>query len=239
MKNVMVALLFGLMGTSIWAADKVKVLEVRGEAAVRTGLDGKWTPLVKGASLEEGQWIQTSFGSRVYLKFWNNTVTQVRSASLVKLEKVHSEGVRQTGRLHLALGAVKVNVLRERTEIVDFKVRSPRLTTAVKGTQWLQTTKSLEVLRGKVAAFVKGIPGMHRTPTDHILDAAHPTKERGENKGSTDESSEEEESLEDAKCTSKKASFDDTVHKERRMEDKVKIAEQVSCGESAKYNKPK
>ena len=239
MRNLLTALLIGFMGSSLWAADTVEVLEVRGEAAIRTGLEGEWTPLLKGALIEEGQWIQTNLGSRVYLRFWDNTITQVRSASLVKLETARSKGLKQKGRLRLALGAVKVNVKHDRKEIVDFRVESPKLTTAVKGTQWLQTTNSLEVLRGKVAAFVKGFPGMHRTPTDHILDAARPTRERGESKGSREESSEEEESLEDAKCTSKKATFDDTVHKERRVEDKVKIAEQVSSGESAKCNKPK
>ena len=155
MRNSLMALFIGFMGSSLWAADTVEVLEVRGEAAIRTGLEGKWTPLMKGALIQAGQWIQTSFGSRVYLKFWNNTVTQVRSASLVKLETVHSRGLNQKGRLRLALGSVRVNIREDRKEIVDFRVESPRLTTAVKGTYFgveaLGYNDIAKVWRGKLA----------------------------------------------------------------------------------------
>ncbi len=155
--NKLIGVVFlGIMGSPLWASDSVEVLEVRGDAAVRTGLKGKWLPLVKGIFLRPGQWIQTSFGARVYLKFWSNTVAQVRSASLVEIETVRQEGPKQTGRLRLALGSVRVKVRPDRREIVDFRVKSPGMTTAVKGTQWdhsysAQTGRSeLRVIDGTV-----------------------------------------------------------------------------------------
>jgi hypothetical protein len=145
------------LASPAWAGNDVRVLEVRGEAAMRTGVDGKWVPLLKGALLKAGCWIQTSLGTRLYLMIWNNTVVQILSASLVEIEKVEEKGNRQTGRLNLALGMVKVNVRRDRTEIVDFRVNSPRMTTAVKGTSWSQAffahlaLSVMGVDRGRVA----------------------------------------------------------------------------------------
>jgi hypothetical protein len=157
MKYMIVALItVAALASPAWAGNDVRVLEVRGEAAMRTGVDGEWIPLHKGAILKAGCWIQTSLATRLYLKIWNNTVVQILSASLVEIEKVEEDGNRQTGRLNLALGTVKVNVRRDRTEIVDFRVNSPRMTTAVKGTYWTNVFLAhlglslVEVLRGMV-----------------------------------------------------------------------------------------
>ncbi len=145
------------LASPAWAGNDVRVLEVRGEAAMRAGVDGEWVPLKKGTILKARWWVQTSLGACLYLKIWNNTVVQIRSASLVEIEKVEEKGNRQTGRLNLALGMVKVNIRRDRTEIVDFRVNSPRMTTAVKGTLWKQAffphlgISEMGVERGRVA----------------------------------------------------------------------------------------
>ncbi len=125
-----------------------RIIEIkRGSAEYRENIKAAWKPLKEGQILRPGSWIQTGMNTLVYAKFYTNTVIQIRSASLLKIAAGHKSADNKiTGRLNLALGRVRVRVDPNRTEIVDFRVVSPKLTTSVKGTIWEQ-----ERYIGKVA----------------------------------------------------------------------------------------
>ena len=116
------------------SAQDVLVLEVKGTAEMRSGVDQAWAPLKAGDEIPEGAWIQTALKSLVYIKFWTNTVAQIKSASLVQVRGLSNDGKRMTGRIHLALGSARVRVHPERTVDVDFKIVAPKMTTSIKGT---------------------------------------------------------------------------------------------------------
>jgi hypothetical protein len=122
----------------------VEILEIkRGSAVYRENVQAEWKPLREGDRLAPGAWIQTGLKTLVYAKFHTTTVIQIRSATLVQLAEGHRTANKITGRLNLALGAVKVQVDPNRTELVDFKVKGPRITTSVKGTGFLQIAATL------------------------------------------------------------------------------------------------
>lgn len=112
---------------------KVKILEVKGSAETRPGVDKAWSELKEGMTVSNGAWVQTGLKSRVYLKFGDNTVVQVKSATLLQITDAAKEGNKLTAKLKLALGNVHVEVQKS-SETVDFKVVTPDVTTSVKGT---------------------------------------------------------------------------------------------------------
>lgn len=114
----------------------VKVVEIKGSADARPAADKPWEPLKAEAVLRKGAWVQTGLKSKVYLRFGDNTVVQLKSATLVQIDEALKQGDKLTGRLKLSLGNVEVNVNDQRKdkETVDFKVTTPQVTTSVKGT---------------------------------------------------------------------------------------------------------
>lgn len=130
------------------SAQDVLVLEVKGTAEMRSGVDQAWAPLKAGDEIPEGAWIQTALKSLVYIKFWTNTVAQIKSASLVQVKGLSNDGKRMTGRIHLALGSARVRVHPERTEDVDFKIVAPKMTTSIKGTTAYMMILHMGVMAG-------------------------------------------------------------------------------------------
>ncbi len=129
---------FLLVSSTLFANDvenQVRVAEVKGSAQIRLAVDQEWSDLKVGDLIPEGAWIQTAFRSKVYLKFWNNTVVQVKSASLVQIKGLSHNGSSMGGRLHLSLGSARVRVKPDRKEMVDFKIVTPGMTTSIKGTE--------------------------------------------------------------------------------------------------------
>ena len=138
MKKFWVLPLF-LLSTQLHAQESahVSVLEIKGGAEIRLSIDGEWKPLKVGDLIPDGAWIQTALRSLVYLKFWNNTVAQIKSASLIQVKGLSSDGSRMAGRIHLSLGTARVHVDKKKLaagEKVDFKIVSPKMTTSIKGT---------------------------------------------------------------------------------------------------------
>ncbi|MBI2901182.1 MAG: FecR domain-containing protein [Planctomycetes bacterium] len=129
------ALAFLFLASNAYARSEiqVRVVEIKGSAETRAAADKPWSPLKEGALLSKGAWIQTGLRSRVYLRFGDNTVVQVKSATLLQISEAARENGKTTGRLKLALGNVHVEVDKAR-ETVDFKVITPQVTTSVKGT---------------------------------------------------------------------------------------------------------
>jgi hypothetical protein len=129
------AVIFAGLCTSAYAQNefKVKVLEVKGSAETRPAVDKPWTELKEGMTLGNNAWVQTGLKSRVYLKFGDNTVVQVKSATLLQITDAAKNGNQLTAKLKLALGNVHVEVQKS-NETVDFKVVTPEVTTSVKGT---------------------------------------------------------------------------------------------------------
>ncbi len=125
---------FLFLAGTVYAQD-VRVVEVKGSAEMRSAIDQAWAPLKAGDEIPEGAWIQTAFKSLVYIKFWTNTVVQIKSVTLVQVKGLSNDGKRMAGRLHLALGAARIRVKPDREEIVDFKVVTTRMTTSIKGTE--------------------------------------------------------------------------------------------------------
>lgn len=127
------AFLFLLAATAAAQDVQVKVIEIKGSAETRAAADKPWTALKVGDILPKGAWIQTGLRSRVFFKFGDNTVVQVKSATLLQIADAGRASGRLTGRLQLALGNVHVEVDKS-SETVDFKVVTPQVTTSVKGT---------------------------------------------------------------------------------------------------------
>ncbi|GEM_PF-4676659 len=112
---------------------QVKVIEIKGSADSRHAVDKPWKSLRVGDVLPQGAWIQTGLRSRVYVKFGDNTVVQIKSGTLLQIAEAGRTAGKMTGRLKLALGSIHVEV-NKTSETVDFKVVTPQVTASVKGT---------------------------------------------------------------------------------------------------------
>lgn len=153
---------------------KVKVIEVKGSAETRAAVDQPWSELKEGMTITNNAWIQTGLKSRVYLKFGDNTVVQVKSATLLQITDAAKNGNQLTAKLKLALGHVHVEVQKS-SETVDFKVVTPDVTTSVKGTGY--SAKHYSDMGSKVEVD-HGIVGTSNRSTDRDVTAGKSTDSR-------------------------------------------------------------
>lgn len=162
-----VAIVTSLLAATAHARNdfKVKVLEVKGSAETRPAVDKAWSGLKEGMTISNGAWVQTGLKSRVYLKFGDNTVVQVKSATLLQITDAAKDGNKLTAKLKLALGNVHVEVQKS-SETVDFKVVTPDVTTSVKGTGY--SAKHYSDMGSKVEVD-HGIVGVNNRYTAHDI----------------------------------------------------------------------
>jgi hypothetical protein len=157
---------------------------VKGSAEMRSATDQEWTPLKAGDEISDGAWIQTAFKSRVYIKFWTNTVVQIKSVTLVQVKGLSNDGKRMAGRLHLALGAARIRVKPDREEIVDFKVVTTRMTVSIKGTVVEVISReglaSVRQIKGTAAISRRNSPSVTLDKGDSHDDKVTVSKEQGE-----------------------------------------------------------
>lgn len=137
-----IALALGILITSFGAQAGVvaEVIGVRGEAW--STLREVRTRLALGASVEEGATVRTQEGGRVKLRFIDGSVVVVSDASNFVVEKfvLDSDGRRSAGNMRLDIGLISQTVTTGKSE--SWRVTTPTIVTAVRGTQYLIEVKS-------------------------------------------------------------------------------------------------
>lgn len=124
---------------ALWAQDgrelEFKVLAVQGSAEFKPlGKDARWQPLKEQMVLKRGTAVQTGLKSKVLLQFGESTKILVKSSTLVTLTEGWAKQNQVSGKLHVELGGVRVDVNEKRREELDFKVSTPEATASIRGT---------------------------------------------------------------------------------------------------------
>ena len=127
----------------------VTVTGLTGKAQVRPASDKPWKPVKVGDVYGEGTEILTGFGSKVDLKFGDNSVLTVKRVTLFRVDKFRQEGQKVVTRSHLTYGKVAAGV-EKGPATSDYKITTPLGTLGVNGTREI----TLYVDPGSGQAFV-------------------------------------------------------------------------------------
>ena len=127
----------------------VTVTGLTGKAQVRPASDKPWKPVKVGDVYGEGTEILTGFGTKVDLRFGDNSVLTVKRVTLFRVDKFCQEGQKVVTRSHLTYGKVAAGV-EKGPATSDYKITTPLGTLGVNGTREI----TLYVDPGSGQAFV-------------------------------------------------------------------------------------
>ncbi|PIT76522.1 hypothetical protein B9Z42_07550 [Limnohabitans sp. B9-3] len=116
------------------------------------------TQLVAGTPLHEGAWIKVPAGCHTSLLLEDSSTVRLPSGAVLRLSTLRKNALEKSPevRLELANGRVELDVMKERSPLTPFEIRTPRSVMGVRGTQFrvgfsAETQGSLvEVMQGVV-----------------------------------------------------------------------------------------
>lgn len=142
-----------LVAASIVFAEEVKrtakVIEMNGEAEVKTGKTGAWSPLEIGAVLNEGDIVKTSSDSTLTLNVDGSGETatvDVEEDSQILLSELildKEDGTERT-LLDLAIGKIMIRARKLHTPESRFEVKTPTSIVGVRGTEFTVQVEAVE-----------------------------------------------------------------------------------------------
>jgi hypothetical protein len=147
-----VFLLF-LTAASAAASEKGAVVDAGGKAELKLP-GGGWQPARPGAEIPAGTVIATGFNSWVLIRVANAEVRIEPLSRLTLAEAVRrQDGVKAGVKtdLRLRVGKIRVDIRPEPDLTVNFSVRSPASTAAVRGTSFTYDGVNVQVLDGAVS----------------------------------------------------------------------------------------
>ena len=148
-KPILILILFGLAAALLPAQTQAVIREARGKVELQTAAQQPWIPAKAGMRVSLGSTISTGFNSLAVLDL-GGSVVQVNPLTRMRLnELVQKEGTIQTD-LFLRVGKVKAEVKSAEGLALDFKVKSPVSTAAVRGTGFDYDGYELYVYEGVV-----------------------------------------------------------------------------------------
>lgn len=143
----------------LFAADfSAQVVSVSGKAEFLSG--GEWKPLAAGASLKNGDSVQTGFKSSLVLKIKDSTVN-VAPLTRMTVEQLAENPEKDSVKLFVNAGGVSSSVRKTSGKKVGFTVRTPVATASVRGTEFSVDntfdSSRINTMNGSVAVW--NIPG--------------------------------------------------------------------------------
>lgn len=143
----------------LFAADfSAQVVSVSGKAEFLSG--GEWKPLAAGASLKNGDSVQTGFKSSLVLKIKDSTVN-VAPLTRMTVEQLAENPEKDSVKLFVNAGGVSSSVKKTSGKKVGFTVRTPVATASVRGTEFSVdntfNSSRINTMNGSVAVW--NIPG--------------------------------------------------------------------------------
>ena len=144
-----VAFILLIAAVAVAASAQISVLETSGVVEVRSA--GSWQPVTPGDIISRDSVIATGFRSTAVLQIGASRVTVEPLTELTVSELSTSGATEQVG-LSLPFGRIRAEVNTESSvQAINFQVRSPVSTAAVRGTTFTYDGVELNVLEGRVA----------------------------------------------------------------------------------------
>ncbi|MDQ7779613.1 MAG: FecR domain-containing protein, partial [Planctomycetota bacterium] len=110
----------------------VTVKEVAGTVEVQSGGQGDWVPAVVGMRFGEGANVCVGFKSGIILQFGDAGVVMLKDLAQVKVDRLFRDASAVDAQLSLTVGRAAVYVKKQEIR-TEFRVSTPKLTAAVKG----------------------------------------------------------------------------------------------------------
>ena len=174
MKKIAWIIIGALLSAAPLAAQEVRLADVEGKVEIKAP-GGDWEPAEEGRSLSMRTMISTGFNSRAVLEIGSATTT-VQPLTRLEIQDVQLDDREQRTALFLGAGRIRAEVRRGQDLSVDFSVRTPVATAAVRGTDFEVSTTALTVRDGVVrfdsggyyvvvqqggsSAVLSGVPGV-------------------------------------------------------------------------------
>ncbi|MDQ7779616.1 MAG: FecR domain-containing protein [Planctomycetota bacterium] len=111
----------------------VNVKEAKGTVEVCPAGKGEWVQAVAGMRFGEGSKVSTGFKSAVLLEFEDSSVVLLKDLTQVTVDRLFKTANAVEAGIRMDVGRVRVFVKKQEIR-TDFRVSTPRLTAAVKGT---------------------------------------------------------------------------------------------------------
>ena len=147
-KRAAAVVLFFIPIIFAFSAERGTIVEMNGKVEVKRP-GGGWEAAKTGADILEGSSISTGFGSWVKVVIANAEVRIEPLSRLTLAEAVRRQSEMKTD-LRLRVGKVRVDIKKDPNLKVDFAVRTPVSTAAVRGSGFTISRKELEVHDGDI-----------------------------------------------------------------------------------------
>jgi len=133
-RPIPILFLLAAMLSAGWSETTAVVTEVTGKVEIRLGAEA-WQRATQGMKLAEDTSISTGFNSTAVLDL-GGSILQVRPLTRMSLEELVGTQETISADLFLRVGKVKAEVRSVEGRVLDFKIRSPVTTAAVRGTEF-------------------------------------------------------------------------------------------------------
>jgi len=133
-KTLPILLLFLMLLSAVWGQTTATVTEVTGKVQIRRGA-GAWQKAVAGMKLSDDTAVSTGFNSTAVLDL-GGSILQVKPLTRMSLEELVETEETISADLFLKVGKVKAEVKSVEGRVLNFKLRSPITTAAVRGTEF-------------------------------------------------------------------------------------------------------
>ncbi|MDQ7779615.1 MAG: FecR domain-containing protein [Planctomycetota bacterium] len=110
-----------------------EVKEVKGTVEIQASDKDKWVPAVVGMRFGEGSKVCTGFQSAVLIEFGDSSIVLLKDLTQVTIDKLYKDANAVEAKMNMEVGRARVFVKKQEIR-TDFRVSTPRLTAAVKGT---------------------------------------------------------------------------------------------------------
>ena len=135
--TVIILLHLGLFLHTGHAADSVLARKVNGEVSYRTPPQSKYSALVTGSTLQEGDSVRTGKNGWAELLLSDGSTITLANNSELKLTLLKMGNEKREGLFNFTQGKVRASVVKLAGKQADFKIKSGTAVAGVKGTEFL------------------------------------------------------------------------------------------------------